>query len=85
MLQNSGKSNIKNIDISSSLKIVTEWIPKMLKNFGSVSELIDLLHSYGFKFYDIEDDGSLSKEIIKNNLISMKYDSIVLIRDDVRK
>jgi FkbM family methyltransferase len=58
----------KIIESSPNLKIVTEWFTKMLSNFGNVSDLVDFLHGYGFRFYKIKDDGTLGDEIFKAEL-----------------
>jgi FkbM family methyltransferase len=69
------------IESSPNLKIVMEWAPNMLKNFGNVSDFINLLYSYGFRFYKIEENGDLGKEKTKAELLGEELTNFVLIRD----
>jgi FkbM family methyltransferase len=69
------------ISSSPNLKIVMEWSPRMLMNFGSVSDLIDLLHGYGFKFYEIEENGILGEEIPKPRLLEFRDLNLALLRN----
>jgi hypothetical protein len=58
-----------------------EWAPGMLKNFGNVSDFIDLMHNYGFRFYEIKGNGDLGKEKSKAELLVDKLVNLVLIRN----
>ncbi|MDR2681766.1 MAG: FkbM family methyltransferase, partial [Holosporaceae bacterium] len=69
------------IESSPNLKIVTEWGPDMLKNFGNVSDFIDLLRNYGFNFYKIKDNGDLGDTMSKTELLESKIVNLVLLRD----
>jgi hypothetical protein len=69
------------IESSPNLKIVMEWTPNMLKNFGDVSDFIDLLHNYGFTFYHIKNNGDLGDTISKPELLVSKQIDLVLLRN----
>jgi FkbM family methyltransferase len=69
------------IESSPNLKIVMEWAPGMLKNFGNVSDFINEMYSYGFRFYEIRKNGDLGKEKSKAKLLENKMANLVLIRN----
>jgi FkbM family methyltransferase len=73
------------IESSPNLKIVMEWAPYMLQNFGSVSDLIDLLHNYGFTFYTLKNNGDLGDIMSKAKLLKSKHTDLVLIRNQKNK
>ena len=72
------------IESSPNLKIVMEWAPNMLKEYGNLENLIDYLFESGFSAYDILIDGSLGKKLTKEDLINTReiYD-ILLKRDSI--
>lgn len=70
------------IESSPNLKIVMEWSVRMLGYYGDVSALIDEMHSYGFEFYLIDDQGKLGKVLSKNELLNMTGEKdLVLMRN----
>lgn len=74
------------IESSPNIKIVMEWAPSMLKNFGNVSDFIDLLHNYGFTFYNIKGDGDLGDVMSKDELLKKNnIVDLVLIRNRENK
>jgi FkbM family methyltransferase len=74
------------IESSPNIKIVMEWAPFMLENFGNVSDFIDLLHNYGFTFYNIEDNGDLGDVMSKAELLKKNnLMDLVLIRNRENK
>jgi FkbM family methyltransferase len=71
------------IESSPKLKIVMEWAPRMMKNYGNVSKLIDDMHSYGFRFYNILEHNKLSDQLSKEHLLNVKnLEDVVLLRSD---
>lgn len=70
------------IESSPNLKIVMEWSVRMLGYYGDVSALIDEMHSYGFEFYLIDDQGKPGKVLSKNELLNMTGEKdLVLMRN----
>jgi FkbM family methyltransferase len=70
------------IKSSPNLKIVMEWAPRMLKNYGNVSELIDEMHKYGFRFYKIPKHNVFGLPLSKEYLLGVgNLEDLVLIRE----
>lgn len=69
------------IESSPNLKIVMEWSVRMLGYYGDISTLIDEMHAYGFKFYHIDIQGKLGKELSKETLLNIpEIIDVVLMR-----
>ncbi|GHU18728.1 hypothetical protein FACS189472_07470 [Alphaproteobacteria bacterium] len=69
------------INSSPNLTIVMEWAPNAMKKYGNVSKLIDDMHGYGFKFYQISGPNAFKQELSKEYLLGIKgLEDLVLTR-----
>ena len=73
------------IESSPNLKIIMEWSPSMMSDYGDVEELIDYLLNLGFSFYSINNDGSLGQKWNKKELLAHNINGtdLVLIREKI--
>jgi FkbM family methyltransferase len=70
------------INSSPNLKIIMEWSPQMMGRYGNVRELIDEMHRYGFKFYNIpKDDNKPGEALSKDYLLKSILTDVLLVRD----
>ena len=70
------------IDSSPNIKIIMEWSPRMMKRYGNVEELIDYLFKDGFSANYIKSDGSLGKQVTKEELLNIDLIDIVFMRNN---
>lgn len=72
----------KVIEGSPNLKIVMRWSTKRMIKHTNISNLIDELHSYGFKFYRIPNTTNiLGRELSKEELMTTEMTDLLLVRD----
>ncbi len=59
----------KIIENSPNLKIVMEWTVSAMEKYGDVVQLIDQMHSYGFKFFKIPVRNKPMQQVTKEELL----------------
>lgn len=72
------------IENSPNLKIVTEWNPSMLNDYGNLEELVDYLFSQGFSAYTINTDGSFGEKLSKEQLLAPQHSDLIFVRDETK-
>lgn len=73
------------IEASPNIKIVIEWCPKMMQKYGKVEELVDYLFKSGFSANYILNNGTLEKEVNKEELMNIDLIDIVFSRKNAVK
>lgn len=81
------KGGVNLLKNSTNLKILTEFAPHMIKDFGSPTEFLDFFVNNGFKIYDIKnknqmiDPKNLSQLLLEYPTSKKKHTNLFCIKD----